>query len=52
MISAPLGIGFAGRMHYTAVEAAGCLVQALLELDAVRKKLTHRRKEDVLLRKF
>lgn len=41
--------GFAGRTHYTAVEGAGYLVQALLELDADPKKLAPLRQENVFL---
>jgi len=41
--------GFAGRTHYTAIEGAGYLVQALAELDADPKRLAELRKESPFL---
>lgn len=44
--------GFAGRRHYTAVEGAGYLVQALFELDADPGALNAVRARDVFLWNF
>ena len=41
--------GFAGRTHYTAIEGAGYLVQALFELDAEPAALQDARARDVFL---
>ena len=38
--------GFAGRSHYTAIEGAGYLVQALVELDSDPDQLAKLRAED------
>ena len=44
--------GFAGRTHYTAIEGAGYLVQALLELEADPSRLADLRRRDVFLWNF
>ncbi|MEN8228790.1 MAG: discoidin domain-containing protein [Bacteroidota bacterium] len=50
--SGKLILGFAGRMHYSAVEGQGYLVQALLELDATPEKMNRLRDKNLFLWNF